>query len=148
MTTYAYDTSTNHLVAVWDTGIGATARTVARLNARTGVAVAMNLAEALTRMSSSVWLTYTESELVDLPVAAVRRALRRPNLPQDDPLRVDEQRSGRSGCSRIGWGRSGRRSSERASREPTLRPFGRYRPSSKRSWDRPAACPAGRAASH
>jgi hypothetical protein len=36
VTTYAYDTSTNHLVAVWDTGIGATARTVARLHARTG----------------------------------------------------------------------------------------------------------------
>jgi hypothetical protein len=35
MTTYAYDTSTHHLVAVWDTGVGATARTVARLNAMT-----------------------------------------------------------------------------------------------------------------
>ena len=90
MTTYAYDTSANHLVAVWDIGIGATARTVARLHARTSVTVAMNLAEALTRMSRSVWLTYTEPELVDLPVAAARRALRRPNLPQDDLLRVDE----------------------------------------------------------
>jgi hypothetical protein len=90
MTTYAYDTSTNNLVAVWENGIGATARTVARLHARTGVTVAMNLAEALTRMSKSVWLSYTEPELVDLPVAAVRRALRRPNLPQDDLLRVDE----------------------------------------------------------
>ena len=90
MTTYAYDTSTNHLVAVWDTGIGATARTVARLNARTGVTVAMNLAEALTRMSKSVWLSYSEPDLVDLPVAAARRALRRPNLPQDDLLRIDD----------------------------------------------------------
>jgi hypothetical protein len=51
MTTYAYDTSTRHLVAVWDTGIGAAARTVARLHARTDETVAMNLAAALTRMS-------------------------------------------------------------------------------------------------
>jgi hypothetical protein len=90
MTTYAYDTSTRHLVAVWDTGIGAAALTVARLHSRTGETVAMNLAEALTRMSSSVWLTYTEPELADLPVAAARRALKRPNLPQGDLLRVDE----------------------------------------------------------
>ena len=49
MTTYAYDTSTNHHVAVWENGIGATARTVARLHARTRVTVAMNLGEALLR---------------------------------------------------------------------------------------------------
>ncbi len=90
MTTYAYDAGTHHLVAIWDTGIGATAQTVARLHVRTSETVAMNLAEALTRMSSSVWLSYTSPELVDLPVAAARRALRRPNLPQGDLLRVDE----------------------------------------------------------
>jgi hypothetical protein len=35
VTTYAYDTGSHQIVAVWDTGISATARTVARLNATT-----------------------------------------------------------------------------------------------------------------
>jgi hypothetical protein len=90
MTTYAYDTSTHHLVAVWEMGIGASARTVASLNARTSETVGLELADALTRMSSSVWLTYISPELVDLSVVAARRALRRPNLPHDGLLRVDE----------------------------------------------------------
>jgi hypothetical protein len=55
MTTYAYDTRTHQLVAVWDTGIGATARLVARLNAATEDRVGLHLAQALTRMSEAVW---------------------------------------------------------------------------------------------
>jgi hypothetical protein len=90
MTTYAYDTSTRRLLAVWHTGIGATAHPVAQLHADTRESVGLHLAEALTRMSSSIWSSYTSPDLIDLPATAARRALRRPHLPVDGLLRVEE----------------------------------------------------------
>ena len=90
MTTYAYDTTSHQLVAVWDTGIGATFASVARLNAATEEGVGLLLADALTRLSTSIWMTYSSPELLDLPVALARRALRRPNLPQAGRVRVEE----------------------------------------------------------
>lgn len=90
MTTYAYDTSTRQLVAVWDTGVGATASSVARLHGSTRETVGLHLAQALTRLSEAVWLSYSAPELTDLPAVAARRALRRPNLPQAGLLRVDD----------------------------------------------------------
>jgi hypothetical protein len=90
MTTYAYDTTSHQLVAVWDTGIGATYASVARLNAATEESVGLLLADALTRLSTSIWMTYSAPELLDLPVAVARRALRRPNLAQAGRVRVEE----------------------------------------------------------
>lgn len=89
MTTYAYDTSTHHVVAVWDTGIGATALTVARLNPATNETVGLHLARALTRMSEAVWLSYVRPEICDVPVADVLKAMRRPHLPEAGLLRVE-----------------------------------------------------------
>jgi hypothetical protein len=60
MSTQATATSTHHLVAVWDMGIGATARTVACLNARTSETVGLQLAEALT--IASVWIGKPSSD--------------------------------------------------------------------------------------
>jgi hypothetical protein len=91
MTIYAYDVSGGDIVAVWDTGIGARFHPVARLTAATPQALGLQLAYALTRLSDMVWLSYTASEVVDITVAAVRSALRSPNLPQAGLLRVDEQ---------------------------------------------------------
>jgi hypothetical protein len=65
-TTYAYDPGTHQLLAVWDTGIGATART--KLNAAVQETVGVRLAQALTRMSEAVWLSYVRPEIFDLPV--------------------------------------------------------------------------------
>ncbi|GAA5133895.1 hypothetical protein [Pseudonocardia adelaidensis] len=90
MTTYAYDTTSNQLVAVWDTGIGATFASVARLNAATEQSVGLLLADALTRLSTAIWMTYSAPELLDLPAAVARRALRRPNVPQAGRVRVEE----------------------------------------------------------
>jgi hypothetical protein len=90
MTTYAYDASTGQLVAVWDTGIGATLHPVARLNAATPQTVGLQLAYALTHMSDVAWLSYSSPKVIDIPVAAVRGAMRRPNVPRAGLLRVDE----------------------------------------------------------
>lgn len=79
MTTYAYDLSTRHLTAFWDTGIGATSWPVAKLHARTADTAGLHLARALTRMSESVWLSYAAPALSMLPAADARRALLRPH---------------------------------------------------------------------
>jgi hypothetical protein len=89
MTTYAYDPRSNRLVAVWDTGIGATARTVARLSAATTEGVGLHLARALTRLSEAVWLSYLRPEIFDLPAADALNAMRRPHLPEAGLLRVE-----------------------------------------------------------
>ncbi|TQM08998.1 hypothetical protein [Pseudonocardia kunmingensis] len=89
MTTYAYDTSTHQLLAVWDTGMGAGAHTVARLNAATQETVGLHLAQALTRMSEAVWLSYVRPEIFDLPVSAAVQAMRRPHLPEAGLVRVE-----------------------------------------------------------
>jgi hypothetical protein len=83
------DPSTHHLVAVWDTGIGATAHPVARLNPATNETVGLHLARALTRMSKAVWLSYVRPEICDLPVADALQAMRRPHLPEAGLLRVE-----------------------------------------------------------
>ncbi|WP_143517370.1 hypothetical protein [Pseudonocardia sp. MH-G8] len=89
MTTYAYDTGTHQLVAVWDTGIGATAQLVAHLNAATQETAGLHLAQALTRLSEAVWLSYLQPEVFDIPVAAAVGAIRRPHLPQAGIVRVE-----------------------------------------------------------
>lgn len=87
MTTYAYDSSTTTLLAVWGTGVGSVAHTVARLNARTPERRGVHLAQALTGLSTTAWLGYSDPGLVelgvidaDIDVAPVLRALRRPHL--------------------------------------------------------------------
>ncbi len=91
MTTYAYDTSATTLLAVWDTGLGATARSVARLHARTPQRHGLRLAQALTGLSTAAWTSYSDLGLVeigyvDLDPPAVLAALRRPHLPRDGLL--------------------------------------------------------------
>ena len=80
---------THHVVAVWDTGIGATALPVARLNPATNETVGLHLARALTRMSEAVWLSYVRPEICDRPVADALKAMRRPHLPEAGLLRVE-----------------------------------------------------------
>jgi hypothetical protein len=82
MTTYAYDPSTAHVLATWPTGAGASARTVARLNARTPEPRGLHLVQALTALSSLAWMAYTDPGTVDLLPAPALRALRRPHLPR------------------------------------------------------------------
>lgn len=86
MTTYAYDHSGTSLMAFWHSGIGAVARPVARLHARTPERTGMHLAQALTELSESAWLSYSDPGLVRLDPAAGLQALRRPHLPEGDLL--------------------------------------------------------------
>lgn len=86
MTTYAYDPSTTTLLAVWEAGLGCTARPVARLHARTPERHGLRLAQALTGLSAAAWLSYSDPGLVeigyvDIDAPATLRALRRPHLP-------------------------------------------------------------------
>ncbi|WP_300010814.1 hypothetical protein [Pseudonocardia sp.] len=82
MTTYAFDPTTSHLLATWPTGAGATARTVARLNTRTTERSGLHLAKALTALSDTAWLAYTDPAAVEIRPAPALRALRRPHLPR------------------------------------------------------------------
>ncbi|HEY8588366.1 MAG TPA: hypothetical protein VIL55_02325 [Naasia sp.] len=86
VTTYAYDPATTSLIATWSSGIGAVARPVARLHARTPVRSGMHLAQALTDLSSTSWLCYSDPGLVDLDPGPALRALRRPHLPEGNLL--------------------------------------------------------------
>lgn len=90
MTTYAYDGSTTHLLAVWGSGAGASARTVARLHVRTPEPYGLRLAKAMTELSSTAWLSYTDADLAGpVPVVTVLEAIRDPNLPRSGRLRVE-----------------------------------------------------------
>lgn len=89
MTTYAYDPTTGHVTAFWDTGIGATSWPVARLHARTADAAGLHLAQALTRMSESVWLSYAAPLLDGVPAATVRRAVLHPHTARAGTVAVE-----------------------------------------------------------
>lgn len=89
MTTYAYDLSTGHVTAFWDTGIGATSSPVTRLHARTAADAGLHLARALTRMSESVWLSHAAPLLEGAPAAAVRHAMRHPHTAQAGMVAVE-----------------------------------------------------------
>lgn len=87
MTTYAYDTATRTLLAVWESGAGCTAHSVAQLHQRTPERSGLHLAQALTELSAAAWLSYSDPGLVeigfvDVDAAATLRALRRPHLPR------------------------------------------------------------------
>lgn len=86
MTTYAYDITGPSLIALWHSGIGAVARPVARLHARTPERTGMHLAQALTDLSESAWLSYSDPGLVHLDPSAGLQALRRPHLPEGELL--------------------------------------------------------------
>ncbi|MBW0089610.1 hypothetical protein I4I73_11715 [Pseudonocardia sp. KRD-184] len=90
MTTYAYDSSTTHLLAVWGAGVGSAAHSVARLHARTPVAVGRRLAHGLTQLSTTAWLSYEESDIAGpVPVSPALRAIVDPNVVRAGRLRVD-----------------------------------------------------------
>jgi hypothetical protein len=102
VTTYAYDQSATQLLAVWETGVGAVARRVARLHARTPERVGVHLAKALSNLSDTAWLRYADPGLVDAEPAAVIRALRSPHQPragllyrEGDPLLECANEAGR-----------------------------------------------------
>lgn len=87
MTTYAYDSSTRTLHATWRCGIGGVARSVARLHERTPDRTGMHLAQALTDLSATAWLSYSDPGLLGEPDREdVLRALRRPHLVEDGLL--------------------------------------------------------------
>jgi hypothetical protein len=91
MTTYAYDPTTRHLVATWETGVGAVASTVTRLPARVDEQAALSLARTLTALSAATWLAYTDPDLAVVdPVAAVA-ALTAPNVPENGLLRREAE---------------------------------------------------------
>lgn len=87
MTTYAYDPTASTLLATWSSGIGATARPVARLHTRTGDRAGMHLAQALTDLSTTAWLSYTAPGSVEVRAEPALQALRRPHLPAGELLR-------------------------------------------------------------
>ncbi len=90
MTTYAYDPSTAHLLAVWGTGAGSMARTVARLHTRTPESLGRRLSRGLTALSSTAWMSYAESDIAaPVPVAVVLRAISAPNRVRSGRLRID-----------------------------------------------------------
>ncbi|AHH98670.1 hypothetical protein [Kutzneria albida] len=99
MTVYAYDEARCVLVAAWDTGIGLTASTIAKLPHASDRDEVLRLAAALTTLSRVVWRTYTHpvsaAESVELDSEGWRRQgerdafagvlanIRQPNLLQN-----------------------------------------------------------------
>lgn len=61
---------------MWESGAGSTACEVARLNARTPERDGLHLAKALTVISSTAWLSYSDPHLVEVDTAPALRALR------------------------------------------------------------------------
>jgi hypothetical protein len=119
LTRYAIDTNRRTLVAVWGTGCGDVAATVADLPDDLQFEQALHLADSLTLLSEVLWRAYTQPATAadDLEensegwrrdqerqaFAAVRAALAAPNLPADGMLiqsyvRVEEaaHRAGRA----------------------------------------------------
>jgi hypothetical protein len=86
VTTYAFDPRPRHLVAVWETGTGALARTAVRLHPGVDEAAATGLARALTALSATTWRAYTDPDLILVDPAAALAALRDPHLPEDGLL--------------------------------------------------------------
>lgn len=86
MTSYGYDTTTRRLVAMWESGLGATACEVACLHERTPERAGLHLARMLTSLSTVAWMTYTDPHVLELRAGEVLRAVWRPNLPEGDLL--------------------------------------------------------------
>jgi len=105
VTEYAYDRTRNALLAVWSVGIGNTAETAVAFGEDLPDAEhALQLGYDLTQLSKELWRTYTHplSQAVDQPEVALLRArnqlaidlvteaMREPNLPVGDQMRVCE----------------------------------------------------------
>ena len=91
MTTYAYDPTTRHLVATWETGAGAVARTLTRLPPRVDREAGLTLARALTGLSAATWQAYTDPGLTEVDPVAAMAALTRPNVPENGLLRFEAE---------------------------------------------------------
>jgi hypothetical protein len=105
VTEYAYDRTRNALLAVWSVGIGNVAEPVVAFGEDLpGPEYGLQLAYELAELSRHLWRTYTHplTEAVDQPDEAlgrarnqlaidlVTRALREPNLPVGEQIRVCE----------------------------------------------------------
>lgn len=90
MTTYAHDPDASVLVASWPTGDGAVARTIARVSRNWDHGLARRAAGALTRLSTCLWLAYSEDEVAGIRRVAITDAVRRPKQPSGDLLTITE----------------------------------------------------------
>ncbi|WP_211762932.1 hypothetical protein [Kutzneria sp. CA-103260] len=105
MTEYAYDRTRNALLAVWSVGIGNVAETAVAFGEHLpDPEDALQLGYDLTHLSNRLWHTYTHplTAAVDQPEEALRRArdqlavglvteaLREPNLPVGNQIRICE----------------------------------------------------------
>jgi hypothetical protein len=99
VTDYAFDESRRLLIRTWDTGVGRVADTATELPQTSRYEDVLGLADALTRLSSHLWRTYTHpasaADSLEVNTEGWRRqgerdafttvitALKQPNLPQD-----------------------------------------------------------------
>lgn len=89
MTLYAHDPDASTIVACWPTGDGFVAARIAKVPSTWEAESARRTADALTRLSSRLWLAYSEGT-PDVEVDELTVAVRRPHHPLGDLLQVME----------------------------------------------------------
>ncbi|MEJ8282065.1 hypothetical protein [Pseudonocardia spirodelae] len=90
MTTYAHDPAASTLLACWPTGDGAVAARVARVPRGLDPVRARRAAKALTTLSAHLWAAYAERAVHEIGALQLPEAVRHPNQPVGDLLRVME----------------------------------------------------------
>ncbi|MCM3847862.1 hypothetical protein ND486_16865 [Pseudonocardia sp. DR1-2] len=90
MTTYAHDPVASTIVACWPTGDGAVAHRAARVPKSLDHSLARRTAKALSALSTHLWATYADQAAHELDPETLAAAVRHPNQPVGDLLRVME----------------------------------------------------------
>ncbi|GAA4991818.1 hypothetical protein WHI96_08675 [Pseudonocardia tropica] len=90
MTSYAHDPVASTIVACWPTGDGAVAHRAARVPRALDHSLARRTAKALTALSAHLWAAYADHTTHEIDPAALAAAVRSPNQPVGDLLRVME----------------------------------------------------------
>lgn len=90
MTTYAHDPVASTIVACWPTGDGAVAHRAARVPRTLDHSLARRTATALSALSRHLWAAYADQAAHEIDPAELAAAVRHPNQPVGDLLRVLE----------------------------------------------------------